>query len=412
MKFNRRFATAALALALVLPVWATSAALAQDEAQQAEGEAEEEKGPGFWGNKFALYVEVLAGESASEDIEPDIVVSETLVTRNTYSIDTADHGRVVFGWKLPEEKGGFRVSFTGHKETDFIFDSRGTRFDVANPLGGVTQGNERVEWWNVHIQNGQLVSTATVPTWNPLTDDADGGGDADIEEITFAPSTLGVSRSAATSLQNQVQTLDLVYHRNWGGRLVDAQWEGGLRYFAYEGNLPIGSWLRTGFNTSPSEGFTDGVGLNLINFNQEATGIGPTGSAEIRVNLLRGKLVLYGKGRFAFIIQDMETDSGDFFTLVRDQANNSVFPVATRLRRELSKDVWHSGAEFGARGKLSNGLTIHAGYFVHVYHDAILLPTELAIPTTLNEAGQPAEALYKTRDWRMDGWRAGVSYQF
>lgn len=395
-------------------LWASGHCLppaqANQEQTQPAGSASESEQKKDFGSKYPFYLEVMGGSGSSEAFSTSVDTTAVLQANNFVTFEEQDNARFVLGWTLPGEKGAFRLVFNGFKETDWSFASSGRRFTIA---GTAIQAPEPVEWWSIQVENGVLVSQAQQPTWDPGLDDDNGNGFPDIEEIRPVPLDIGTTRDVVGNLQNQTQTLEFLFQQDWGGRMVDARWGAGIRYFVYEGNLPVAAWLRTQFQAGAgTQGFTEGAALRLVNYSQDTSGFGPTGYAELRFNFFRERLRLYLQANAAFVLQDMETDSGTFIVHVRNITTDTVFPAESRLTESRSKDVWQTGAEAGVRIGLVPGLKLRLAYFLVSYQDAILLPRFMQIPETLEQVDQGVTALYATKNFEFDGWRVGFSFQF
>jgi hypothetical protein len=396
-------------------------AFAQDdpEPETTTTQAAPDDDGGFW-SRFALYVEVLYGQAEGDAFSASTATSETQTSVNAIALDEVDHTQFSIGWQLPEDKGRFRLMMTGWNESEYSFSGSGRRAVVSqgNPVGnpGQTLSEAPVEWWRVRIDDGVFTSTSATPTWDPATDDANGDGFISEDEIRYIPNGFGTTRNVTDSLDTQAQTWDLLFERGFGGRRYSGIWSAGLRYFDYEGNTPVAAWLRTNFVNVPGQhggyqGFTDGATLRLINFTQDTTAIGPTGSVEFDVNFFRQRLVLFAKVMAAFVVQDSETDSGLFFSLV-DTASGALLPAEARVQEDRDKDVWHTAAEGGLRLRLVEGLHLTLSYYLYQYADALLMPTTFSIPNNQLQIDQGVEALFATRDLEFDGWRGGFSFQF
>lgn len=402
---------------------------------------------GFW-DRFPLYLEVQAGQAASEDISTSVRSSETLDVRSFVDIDEAANTKLSVGWTLPEGKGQFRLTFTSFNEDSYTFRSDATRQTASS--GETALNNiileEGATWWNVSIENGTFRSSSLQPTWTPaLTQDVvvgpgpDGvlgtpddeietqildprsdineNGVADPNELDYLPTPFGVTKSVTDSLDNQVQFADLMYERDFGGRRYGARWGAGLRYFAYEGNLPAAAWLSLSFrNTSQVNGgyqnFTNGSLADLISMHTKSDGLGPSGKADFQIKFFRERLKLTAGVRAAFIFQQSEVRSNEFFSFVTDTSTNTQIPAPATIIQKRDKDVWHTGVEGGVQYRVAPGLTLMASYFLERYADAILLPRSFALPEKLSQAGQGVVALYRTKDFTFDGWRAGLGFQF
>src|SRR6185295_10001339 len=107
-------------------------------------------------------------------------------------------------------------------------------------------------------------------------------------------------------------------------------------------------------------------------------GIGPVGSLGLQYRLFRQRLTLYGTIRFAFMLQDLHADSGNFFTLVIDGPTQ--FSTPARLEKSLSKSSWHFGGDLGARFRIIDGFSVMLAFNRTSYQDVVLLPFSITIP--------------------------------
>ena len=96
----------------------------------------------------------------------------------------------------------------------------------------------------------------------------------------------------------------------------------------------------------------------------------------------------------------------------RRPSTNAKIPIAAQLGESQTKSTWQTGAELGLRVRLRNGLKLEASYGVVGFLDAILLPTQIRIPDNQQEAAQGTSAIYNTQDYVLQGWRAGIGFQF
>jgi hypothetical protein len=355
-----------------------------------------------------MYVEVAAGNSTIDEINSSVATGVESLTQSRLELDDQDFGRAVVGWMLPVGRGSFLIAFEGHKENSYSFRSSA----LQNTLAGATQDTPTapIPWWFLSIENGQLNSARTPPVWDIFTDDANGNGRPDPGEVRFLPADLVLSREVPDNLLNRVQTIDLLFQREFGGRRISGRWDVGPRYFVYKGNIPIAAWLSVG--AGPGEGFTDGFQNRVLTFEEEATGIGPTFSLEIQFHFFRKRLTLYGMGRGAFLITSLTTDSGVFYALLRDPTSETLFPAEARLKHEVDKSTWNLGAELGVRVRILEGFHFHAAYSVMAYQDAVLLPNTFSIPENVQQVDQGTVALYNTQDLTFTTVRAGLSFQF
>lgn len=379
----------------------------------------EAKKPGFWGDHFALYIEAAAGTSSADDIDSSIRTSSSNISQNTLKLDDNLYGRAAVGWTLPYGRGSFLLVFTGHKEDSYSFDARGNRglFSTSDPFicGSpedapcLSQSGDLLTWWNVHVSGGSLVSSGIVPSWD-FAADLNHDGRVTANEVVYGPPRIVITRGAPDNLQNRLQTTDLIFQRDFGGRRVSGRWSAGGRYFVYEGTILAGAWLYTG-QEDGGPGYTDGE-LRPLTFLQDSSGIGPTASLEIQVHLFRKRLTFYGQGRAALIVQSTKADSGAFLTPARAPIDGSYFLAEARLRSSIDKTVWQVGAEIGARIRLQEGLHVEVALARTSYQDSLLLPANITVPEVVNQADQGTTGLFSTEDLLIDSLRFGLGFQF
>jgi hypothetical protein len=374
----------------------------QPEAQASEQQDEAKKD---W---LKFYVYASRGTASVDPMNASIKTSANRNSENTFTMEDQVYSKAAFGWKLDKAKGDFRLVFTGFKEDGYELTAAGRDRQVVlvgpPPPGGSTV-EETLDWWTVHVVDGNLSSTLAVPQWTSVE------GDRSVErsEVFYGEPELEVSRTISDDLQNRMQALDIVYGRDFGKRRYTGHWWGGLRYSVYEGNVPAAAWLKP---TGVAEGYTDGAFLKFLNFHQEFSGGGPTGAIEFDFNFLADRISLFVGAQFAFMFGNVETDSGDFATLVVDDDLINTIAVPARLQEKREKSVWQTAAEAGVKINLKSGLQFELAYNISGHLDVVLLPTEIRIPSTEFEAGQGTSALYNTQDLVLDGWRAGVAFQF
>jgi hypothetical protein len=375
-------------------------------------------------SKIRLYVELAYGQVENDPINTSISTSSIERSPSELIIDESDAGRAILGWKLKNDRGWFLGRFEGYKETSFSFRAEGRQARVVDSNGNpvTTLASSPITWWIVEAGPQQWTATKSIPVWdlvippeNPLdppgTDDANGNGIPDPEEVNqdFSNPDVVIQNVGPNNLQNRLQVFDALYQRDFGGRKYSGRWNAGMRYFAYEGNIVATTWVN---DATAGVGFSDGGFIRPLTFAQETTGIGPTGSLEFRMTFFRDRFVIYGLGRTAFVLQDVTTDSGVFFTLVRDPGSNTLVPAAAELKTERSKASWHFGLEIGFEVRLVDQLFFNLFYQGMSYQDAILLPTNIIIPDDLNNAAQGTSGVYSTQDYEIEGGFVGLSYQF
>ena len=369
--------------------------------------AGEEKAKGKF--VFGLYIEAGSGAVDPDPIDASIETLSTHKSSNQFMLAEEKSARAAVGWKLPNDRGEFRLIFNGYSEDGYRLESQGFQSSVV-PLQTVPSEIviSPVLWWTVTAEDGQVRTVRTPPTWDPTLDDANGNGLVDSNEVRYTGSDIDFQTTTFASMQNRAQTYDLVFGNVWGPRRFQGRWWGGFRYFVYKGNIPAGAWL---FTQPVGSGYTDGAFVKLINFRQETSGLGPTGLLEARFNFFDQVLQLYLNGQATFIVTNIEVDSGLFSTLVED-TGGQIIPVMARLSDSQTKSTWHTGAEAGLRVRLKNGLSFEASYNIVGLLDAVLLPTRIRIPQNVQEASQATSAIYNTQDYVLEGWHAGVSFQF
>lgn len=369
---------------------------------------------------FGLYAGVAVGNASARELNTSLGTSLTYRTVSTLSFDDHDFGRAAIGWKLPEGRGDFRVVFNGYKETGYDFEARGLQSQVVfdPPLGGGITGGEcqvvgtepcGLPWWSLRIRDGRIDAGLFIPIWNESLD-TDEDGAPDFAEI-LVPTVPNASTSGAAidSLDNQVQSFDVLYGREFGGRRISSRWWGGLRFQEYRGNTLSAGWLL--LNDVPN-GFTDGTFLPPIVLSQESSGFGPTGSWEIDFNFFEKRVQLFLRGQVALTFNSMEANSGEFITLLRVSGSEAYVAAPAQLNETRDKSTWQNTGEAGVRLLLKNGLQFEAGFSRTGFLDAVLIPSALTIPLNETQVDLGVSAIYSTQDYLVTGWHAGVAYQF
>lgn len=411
-----------------------SAAMAQDPAAPEEepatveepapvpeqqDEGEKKKMP------FGLYVGVAGGYGEADELNTTIFANELNAGVNTLTLTDQSYARAAIGWKLPHRKGAFRLIFQGFKEEDYEYSSRGVSDRLQGDAFADVESGGLVPWWFTEIEGGDLLSVRLKPIWSLTTDDADGDGKGDFDpsdpgcnflgdiaqcgEISYdltTPSRIVVG-TMPDNLQNRVNTYDVVYGREFGGRRYSSRWWGGVRYFEYDGQLLASAWLNLG--ETAGEHYTDGAFLRLLNITQETTGIGPVGSWEVDFNFYDKGLQLFIRGEAAFTFNNMEMDSGPFFQIVDEGSSVPPTPATTlddRLYKTLDKSAWQDRGEVGARLNFKNGLEFEIAYSITGYLDFILMPDLLQLGVT-NDDPQTF-----TQDIIVDSFHVGAGFQF
>ncbi len=361
---------------------------------------------------FSLYVEVAYGLGSARDLSTTTSTSVSLVSNNWLTLDEWTYARAGVGWKLPYGKGDARLIFNGFRENQYEFHAIGKQgaLDPESMTSSNVLVSDPLPWWTLDIQNGQMISERTPPDWIAALDDANVDGIVDLNEVRYPKGVdLSISRAVTDDLQNHTQLIDLLYGRTFGTRRFGARWWSGLRYFAYKGNLPAGAWLG---GTEGGEGYTDGSLIHLLNFAQDTTGLGATGILEADFKFWEERLVLYLQGQVAFMLLDLQMDTGPFWVLVAEQGSSTPIPTPSRLIETRNKTTWQNSAEAGIRFGLKNGLQFEAAYNRIGLLDILLVPTDLQIPSNPQTAWQGTAALYNTKDQVLDSWRLGIAFQF
>lgn len=363
----------------------------------------------WYGDKIALYVEVGAGQTDANEITSPIETTAASFTEGFLNLEGQDFGRAAVGWTLPHGRGTFLIAFEGYKESSYDFHSIG----YQTSLGGQDVGTptDALVWWDTSIHDGQLTATRTPPRWDLNTDDANGDGIPNKDEVRYPAADASIQNGVPDSLISRADTLDFLYQRDFGGRRVSGRWDVGARSFRYQGNIPAAAWL-TSASGVPGQGYTDGLEVRLLNFFEETSAIGPTFSLEVQFHFFKKRLQLYAKSRGSFFSETLKSDSGDFYSLARDLTNGAWYPAPARLTRELSKSVWNFGAEAGVRLRLVEGLWLNLGYSHQAFQDAILLPVQISVPANVDQVGQATVGVYRTQDLTFKTIKGGISFQF
>ena len=376
-----------------------------------------------------LYVEVGYGSNDMDPLDTSARTTSTQFSSNSLTFEDMDYGRAVIGWQLRGAKGRFRLVWQGYTETGYKFLAAGRESSLGVTLPSSPPIVENLDWWQVAVVDGQLTATRTPPAWD-LTRDTNMDGAVQQNEVFYpifdamgvqvgeCPTSVPCPMAAdfdfaigiESNLQNRIQTVDVLYGREFGPRRFEGRWWGGIRYFAYEGTLLQGAWLRGPMNDG--DGFTDGLFVRLLHPTQKATAVGPTGSLGFQVNFFNKRVQLFMNGQFGFLLSSVETDTGNFFTLSNGNTNDEILTGVARLTADRSRTSWQTHLDGGARFNTKKGLTIELAYFKDGFLDAVLTPTEIRIPQSAQEIGQGTSAIFATQDLVLDGWRGSVAFQF
>ncbi len=409
MKTNRLSGYAFLLLCIL--AGSAMVAAAQDSGGDTSEEPPEKK-VGFFGNRFALYIQAGTGSMGVQDVESSLKNDSSFSTINNVSFTDFTYGNAAIGWELPYDRGRFELRYNGYKEDSYHLSSQGLwrslTADSDIGLGELPQ----LKWWNLDVQNGFLTSTLFPPSWFADQNDNNGDGLVDADEVTYgATPDVSISRPAQRSMRNNVQVLDLLYRRWFGGRRYGGVWSAGVRYLQYQGSIPAAFWISLQSNEF---GWTSGGFQNPLVFSQDTSGLGPTTSLGVRARFFRDRLQFFLEGRIAFIIQTMETDSGSFFTLLPQPGSqgSELLSIPAHIDQTLDKDVWNAGAELGVRVQLLSGLNLELAYKIDSYQDAVLLPTLITIPDVPARIEQGVGGVFRSQDLRYDGVSSTLTFQF
>lgn len=403
-------------LAAVVFVWAGAVARAQEptpeptppKPEPAAPPAATPSGDGpWWGGRNLLYLEVGYGSSSVDPLDASVATDLSSLATNNFELTDTPFGRFVVGWTLPNERGRFSVAFEGIVEDGYKLESTGS---LPATLGDSSASESELPWWQLTAEDGRVEGVRNPPYWS-FTDDLDGDFKPDANEVRYLGADIVSSSRGPSDLGNKLQTIDLLYDRNFGGRRVWGHWSAGLRHFQYSGNIPSGLWLGGG-DAPPGYHFSDGLVDPIVVFSQNTKGYGPTGSGGINYGFSRRRFVLFAEARFAFMVQDLETDTGEFLTYAFVNTTQTFLTVPAHLHQANSKSTWHVQLDVGARLRILENTHLTLGYRVSNYMDSVLLPVSLIVPDNQQQATRPATAQFNTRDLRVDIFTLGLSYQF
>lgn len=364
----------------------------------------------FFGDRFALYLEVRAGAADADGIEIDVESTQNLESQSETKYEDIKNGEFTIGWTLPRDRGQYLFTYSGHADGGYKMDSTAYSRSYVDPSGGAPFILEHVlPWGTTSIRDGQLHSIERPPVWDSTTDDANFNGIPDDSEITFPTVTEDATRAVPDDLGSQLSTYDLYYRREFGGTRYHARWTAGGRYLEFDGALPLPMWVNVG-GTPPE--FTDGVVNPLVISELSATGWGPVGSAEMQFNFFRRRLQLYALARAAFIVLTSKLDSGDFQFLVSDPAGAGTVPRQGHFSTEIDKSSWNTTLEAGVRFRILPGFHVFADYNASGFLDPVVVPTKVSFPVNAQQIDQPIGVSYKTEDMVFSTVQVGVSFQF
>jgi len=379
-------------------------------APPAAAEAPKKKEP-FFGDKFALYLEVRGGPASIDDVATPVTTTASSFTDTTVKFGSDKTGQFTVGWTLPRGRGQYLLTYNGVADGAYDLESTGFQNSYIDESGVATTPPGPLPWWHLSIHDGHLQSSRTPPIWNPATDDADNDMLPDAGEMRYPTTTHALSRSVPEDLGNQVQTWDLYYRREFGGVRVRARWTAGLRYLDYSGAFPVPAWLMS----SPGEsgiGFSDGVQNGVIIMQESTTGWGPVGSGEVQGNFFRQRLTLYGVAQAALLNESLEGDSGAFTYIARDPSQPNGLVGAGHIETKVSKSAWNTMFEVGVRFRVLEGFHVIADWNRTGYLDVAIMPTSLSIPSNSTQTALGTTARFLSREIVVSSLNLGLSFQF
>lgn len=386
-------------------------------AQEATQAAEEEKK-----GKNGLYVSLAGGQATIDDINSSVITTEAVdVTNTAFSLEDQLYVRASIGWKL-KKKGDFRLDYRGYREDSFKVQSTG----LSSKISEGQNGTAPVAWWDLSVSDGQLIAQRTPRWWTidfdqPGADGSPGNSRPDPNEVQttdcsdpaspFFEKCRTVSQAVPSDLNNRLESIDLLYGQQFGKRRVSSRWWGGLRYYKYSGQIMAPAWLMSG-SFDEGIGFSDGVFLKSLLLSQESEGVGPTGAWEIDANFFDQRLTIFGRAQIAFQFSTIEVNTGPFVTLVAESAGTNLLLANSELSEKRDKSVWQTAIEIGVRYTFFRSLTLDIGYHRAGFLDSIILPSQIIVPESEQTIDNGVSALYGTQDYRVEGWFAGIAFQF
>jgi hypothetical protein len=99
-------------------------------------------------------------------------------------------------------------------------------------------------------------------------------------------------------------------------------------------------------------------------------------------------------------------------TLVNQTGTTNILTVEAELSESREKSVWQTSFELGLRYTIFRSLTLEIGYHRAGFLDSIILPAQIFVPNKEQTIPNGVSALYGTQDYRVEGWFAGIAFQF
>ena len=381
------------------------------DATATPAEAPKKKDP-FFGDRFAMYLETRGGPASVDEVDNSLSSGVKSNSLNSLNFDGRKSGQFTVGWTLPRGRGQYLLTFTGFDDGDYELEGTGTQSTYVTQGGGqpITIGFQ-LPWWQVSVRDGQLSATKTPPVWNASLDDANGNARPDPDEMRYPVTTVSIAANYPTDLGNRIQTWDLYYRREFGGVRIRSRWTAGVRYLKFDGAIATPAWV-TGASSAAGFGYTDGSQTDFILMKQSTTGFGPVGSGEVDFNFFRQRLTLYALVQAAFLMENLETDSGTFTYYSVASGSTGYLPGPGHLEESVSKSAWNTTFEAGLRVKILEGFNLILDWNATGYLDTMLLPTQVSIPDNATQILLGTTGRFVSRDFVIQSINLGLSFEF